>query len=75
MSLISKTQCDVDTDSIEDIFLSLFEATVMAWFSNKMIYIDILGNTPELDEFKIRIDQGIAEPLCIGKTILIFQTT
>jgi hypothetical protein len=42
MSLISKTQCDVDTDSIEDIFLSLFEATVMAWFSNKMIYIDIL---------------------------------
>ena len=75
MSLFSKTHCELDTDSIEDIFLSMFEATVMVWFSNKIMYIDILGNTPKLDEFKEQIYQGNAEPLQFGKNSLVFQIT
>ena len=67
MSLFASSRDDVDTDFIEDTFLTAFGATVIAWMSKNTIHIDILGNTPQLDDF---ICRGLE--LKLGGTTFMF---
>ncbi len=75
MSLIAQTSTIVDTDIIEDAFLSVFETTVMVWIHNHTIHIDVLGNTPKMDEFKKIIETNGIHSFTIGGITYQFQKT
>jgi len=49
----------IHPDHLEDLFLSIFDATVIVWFKHTTLAcIDILETTPKLEEFKLRMNQG-----------------
>jgi hypothetical protein len=49
----------IHPDHLEDLFLSVFDATVIVWFKNNTIAcIDVLETTPKLEELKRRMHQG-----------------
>ena len=49
----------IHPDYLEDLFLSLFNATVIVWFKHtNLACIDVLETTPQLEELKIKINQG-----------------
>jgi len=49
----------IHPDYLEDLFLSLFNATVIVWFKHtNLACIDVLETTPQLEELKIKITQG-----------------
>jgi hypothetical protein len=49
----------IHPDYLEDLFLSLFNATVIVWFKHaNLACIDILETTPQLEELKVRMNQG-----------------
>lgn len=57
MEIVIKTP--IHPDCLEDLFLSIFDATVIVWFKHQNIAcIDILETTPKLEEFKLRINQS-----------------
>jgi hypothetical protein len=47
----------IHPDHLEDLFLSLFDATVIVWFKHNIACIDILETTPQLEELKLRMNQ------------------
>jgi len=48
----------IHPDHLEDLFLSIFDATVIVWFKNTNIAcIDVLETSPPLEEFKLRMNQ------------------
>ena len=49
----------IHPDHLEDLFLSIFDATVIVWFKNTNIAcIDVLETSHPLEEFKLRMNQG-----------------
>ena len=49
----------IHPDHLEDLFLSVFDATVIVWFKHTTIAcIYILETTPQLEELKIRMNHG-----------------
>jgi hypothetical protein len=51
----------IHPDDLEDLFLSLFNATVIVWFKHtNLACIDILETTPQLEELKVRMNQGLS---------------
>ena len=49
----------VHPDYLEDLFLSLFDATVIVWFKHRnLACIDVLETTPQLEDLKMRMIQG-----------------
>jgi hypothetical protein len=49
----------IHPDHLEDLFLSIFGATVIVWFKHTTLAcIDVLETTPQLEEFKLRMKQG-----------------
>ena len=47
----------IHPDHLEDLFLSLFGATVIVWFKDNIACIDILETTPQLENIKKNINQ------------------
>ncbi len=73
MSLIAQTPISIDADTVEDAFLSEFETTVMVWIHNHIIHIDVLGNTPKMDEFKKMIETNGIHSFTVGGVTYSFQ--